>query len=58
MKVLEFIFSFLFVRNWHSGQMELSRPRVILFAGMLCIILLGVTIASILQVPVTYTRML
>lgn len=55
MQVLQFVFSFLYVRNWYSGEMELSRPRVILFAGMLFIILLGVAIASVLQTPVTYT---
>jgi hypothetical protein len=56
MKVFEFVFSFLYVRNWYSGQMELSRPRVILFTGMLLMILLGVLIASLLQAPISYTR--
>ena len=56
MQFFEFVFSFLFARNWHTGQMELSRPRVILFAGMLFIIFLGVVIAGLLQAPVTYTK--
>ncbi|MDA8597200.1 hypothetical protein N9L26_02580 [Candidatus Pacebacteria bacterium] len=55
MSVWRFIFGFLYVRDWHSGQMELSRPRVVLFAGMLSLIVLGILIALILQRPVTYS---
>lgn len=58
MKLVEFVFSFLFVRNWYTGEMELSRPRVALFAGMLSLILLALIIVSILQAPVTYTSQL
>ncbi len=54
MSIFEFIFSFLYTRNWYSGARELSRPRVALFCSMLFIILLGVLIATILQAPVTY----
>ncbi len=54
MSVLQFIFSFLYTRDWYTGQLELSRPRVALFCSMLFIIMLGVLIASILQTPVTY----
>lgn len=56
MRFIEFIFSFLFVRNWHTGQLELSRPRVALFGGMFFIIFLGVLIAFFLYTPVEYTR--
>lgn len=52
--MVQFIFSFLYVRNWYTGQLELSRPRVTLFCSMGFIILLGVLIASVLQTPVTY----
>ncbi len=58
MKIIQFVFSFLFVRNWHSGQLELSRPRLFLFSGMLLIIILGIGIAAILQAPVVYTRVM
>lgn len=55
MKIIEFIFSFLFVRNWHTGQMELSRPRVMLFGGMLSLVLLSLIIVSLLNAPIVYT---
>lgn len=55
MKFIQFVFSFLFVRNWYTGHMELSLPRLILFATMLFLLLLGILIASFLQTPVTYT---
>jgi len=54
MTFIRFVFSFLYVRNWHSGQMELSRSRVALFCGGIFLLLLALTIISILQVPVTY----
>ncbi len=54
MEIFRFLFHFLYVRNWHSGQMELSRPRVVVFLGMLTLISLGVLIAWFLQTPVNY----
>ncbi len=54
--LLRFIFSFLYVRNWYTGELELSRPRVVLFSAMAFIILLGVLLALLLQSPITYTR--
>ncbi len=54
MKFIQFIFGFLFERNWHTGDLELSRPRVALFSAMLFLILLGIFIVSILQAPVEY----
>lgn len=55
MSFVRFIFSFLYVRNWHTGQMELSRPRIALFCGGLFLLMLALTIISVLQTPVTYT---
>lgn len=49
-----FVFSFLYVRNWHDGQLELSRPRVALFAGSLFLLVLAITIITILQTPIEY----
>ncbi|MCB9810263.1 hypothetical protein H6781_01530 [Candidatus Nomurabacteria bacterium] len=54
MSFFKFAFSFLYVRNWNSGEMELSRPRLALFCGMLFLIMLALTIISILQAPVVY----
>jgi hypothetical protein len=54
MNIFEFVFSFLYTRDWYTGKMELSRPRVALFSAALFLILLGVVIASILQAPIEY----
>ncbi len=50
-----FVFSFLYVRDWHTGQMELSRPRVALFFATLFLIILAITLITILQTPVHYS---
>ena len=52
--IFKFIFHFLYARNWHTGELELSRPRVALFSAMLFIIFLGILMAVILQTPVSY----
>jgi len=54
MSFIRFVFSFLYVRDWHSGRMELSRPRVALFCGGFFLLMLALTIISYLQAPVTY----
>ena len=54
MHFVKFIFRFLFARNWYSGELELSRPRVTLFFAMIFIVLLGLAMATILQAPVSY----
>ncbi len=55
MTFLRFVFSFLYVRNWYNGQMELSRPRVALFTTTLFLFMLAFTIIAILQAPIEYT---
>lgn len=55
MHFLRFVFSFLFVRNWYTGQMELSRPRVALFSSGLFLFMLALTLIAVLQAPVEYT---
>jgi hypothetical protein len=54
MDFLRFVFSFLYVRNWYNGQMELSRSRVALFASALFLLMLAFTIIAILQAPIEY----
>jgi len=49
-----FIFSFLYTRNWHTGERELSRPRVALFAAGIFLVLLACTLISFLQAPLVY----
>jgi hypothetical protein len=49
-----FVFSFLYVRNWHTGQMELSRTRVSIFSAALFLLVLSLTLITFLQTPITY----
>ena len=48
----QFTFSFLYTRNWHTGEKELSRSRTAIFCAALFLILLALTLISILQAPV------
>lgn len=54
MNFWRFVFSFLYTRNWHNGQMELSRPRVALFSAFLFLLVLALALISILQAPIEY----
>ena len=54
MNFWRFVFSFLYTRNWHNGQMELSRPRVALLAAFLFLLVLALALISILQAPIEY----
>ena len=56
MNFIRFVFSFLFVRNWHTGEMELSRSRMAIFSAALFLILLALTMISFLQSPVEFYR--
>lgn len=53
-KLIEFLFPFLFERNWHSGELDWSRDRVVLFCGAIAFVLLGLLIIAFLQSPVEY----
>ncbi len=50
----QFVFSFLYVRNWHTGELELSRSRTALFAAGVFLCLLALFFYSIMQAPVVY----
>ncbi len=54
MSFFQFVFSFLYIRNWHTGQYELSRSRVALFAMGLFLVLLAALLALVMQTPVVY----
>lgn len=54
MSFWQFVFSFLFVRNWHSGKRELSQPRVDIFFAGIFLVLLSLTIVSFLQNSTVY----
>jgi hypothetical protein len=51
----QFVFFFLYVRNWHTGQYELSRQRLAIFCGALFLLLVALLLVSIMQAPVVYT---
>lgn len=54
MTFIKFVFAFLYVRNWHTGKMELSRPRMSIFCAGIFLLLLALTMISILQAPAVY----
>lgn len=56
MRILRFIFPFIFVRNWHDGAWELSPARVTLVLLTLLIIVLGCIAAYIMQMPISYSQ--
>jgi hypothetical protein len=55
MKLLRFVLPFLFVRNWYDGTWELSRPRSVIFGGVVFLFLSALLVVYILQAPVRYT---
>ena len=55
MSFWRFVFKFLYIRNWHTGKMEISRPRLITFVSILFLIFLALIFITILQAPVEYT---
>ena len=56
MNFWQFVFFFLFVRNWHTGQLELSRPRVALFMAGMFLIMFGFLLVSVMRTPVMYSK--
>jgi hypothetical protein len=44
----------MYVRNWHNGQMELSRSRVALFSASIFLLILALTLITFLQTPIEY----
>lgn len=55
MKIIRFIFPFLFVRNWYDGNIELSRTRLVFFGIFLCMLSLGIAVVYYLQAPMVYS---
>lgn len=51
---MRFLFGWFYVRNWHSGEHELSRPRVALAAAALFLLLFALLLITILQSPIEY----
>jgi len=49
-----FFFSFLYLRNWHTGQWEISRPRLFLFLASVFLVVLALILIGFLQAPLIY----
>ena len=56
MDFIRYVFSFLYVRNWHTGKKELSHVRLFIFFSLIFMLLLALTIIGILEQPVTYFK--
>ncbi|MCA9366955.1 hypothetical protein KC887_01660 [Candidatus Kaiserbacteria bacterium] len=52
MNFWQFALSFLYVRNWHTGKRELSRPRLYVFLGVVAITVFALVLINFLQSPV------
>jgi hypothetical protein len=50
----QFLFFFLYVRNWHTGQRELSRTRVVAFLLVLSTVVVFFTVVAFVQTPFVY----
>ncbi len=55
MSFIRFVFSFLYTRNWHTGQKELSTPRVWVFSAGIILFIIGTIMIAFLQTPVVYS---
>jgi hypothetical protein len=55
MSFFRFVFSFLYVRNWDSGQMEISRPRLYVFLSFILLLMVATIMIALLQIPITFT---
>ena len=54
MKYVRFVLPFLFVRNWYTGDWEVSPVRMTLFTLGCMLLLVGVILAYMLQAPIQY----
>lgn len=53
--MFRFLVSWFYIRNWYTGEHELSRPRVALAAAALFLLVLALLIIAVLSSPVQYT---
>lgn len=54
MRFIHFMFGFLFTRNWYTGDLEVSKPKLALFSAMVFLVILGLLFITLLQSPVVY----
>lgn len=55
MNFIKYIFGFLYERNWHTGEKQISYTRVALFSSLLFLLVLLLGFIWILQMPVEYS---
>lgn len=55
MSFVQYIFSFLYVRNWHTGVRELSWRRLFWLGAVLGLVLFLIGLAWWLQKPAVYS---
>lgn len=58
MRFLRIIFPFLFVRNWYTGQWEVSEHRLVIFGAFLGLFAIAIAIVIALGAPVEYARVI
>lgn len=51
----QYVFRFLYVRNWHTGRYELSRQRMYWFVGLLTVLAIMLVIIYLLQASTVYS---
>ncbi len=54
MTFLQFIFFFLYVRNWHTGKLELSRTRLVATLLIVGSVIIFFSVLAVLQAPTVY----
>jgi hypothetical protein len=54
MSFFRFVFSFLYTRNWHTGEMEISAPRLFVVLAALILLAIATGMIVFLQAPITY----
>jgi hypothetical protein len=55
-RLIQFLFPFLFVRDWHSGKQEVSRLRAFVFCVAVGFIVISIGAIAFLQAPVSYNQ--
>jgi hypothetical protein len=47
-----FAFSFLYIRNWHTGRQELSRSRLVIMGCGAVFLIVSLVVIGFLQAPI------
>lgn len=58
MGFIRYVFSFLYIRNWHTGRYELSRYRLYWFLATILLLVIALSLIALLQSPVRVQQVL